>query len=75
MPERLTLENVEEIFTYQPADAEQLEAFDDVRAALIEAARVILQRVPDCADRSVALRKLREARMDANSAIALRGRI
>jgi len=72
--EVLTIENVDDCFTYHQWDAEQMQAGTEVRAALIHAARVILNTVPPCPDRSVALRKLREARMDANSAITHRGR-
>lgn len=72
---KLTLENVEKVFTYQPAQEDQLEAFAIVRDKAIELAEVILKFVPDCADRSSALRKLREVRMDANAAISLRGEI
>lgn len=71
----VTLENVEHIFRYQPAQEDQLVAFDMVRESLTLAAKTILRVVPPCADRTTAIRKLREARMDANSAIALRGQI
>lgn len=72
--EKLSLDNVEECFTYARPAADQIPIFEEVRNALVDAARVILRVVPDCPDRSVALRKLREARMDANSAIAHRGK-
>lgn len=72
--EPVTVENLHECFTYQPWDAEQTRVGTKVREALELAARVILEDVPSCPDRSVALRKLREARMDANSAITHRGK-
>lgn len=72
---RVTLENVDEVFTYQKADEKQLDAFYCVRIAIVNAAKVILEVVPDCADRTTALRKLREVRMDCNAAISLRGLI
>lgn len=75
MSERLSLENVEDVFTYHAPTEDQVPRFQAVKDALLSAAVVILTHVPDCADRSVALRKLREARMDANAAIALNGRI
>lgn len=73
-PRGLTLENVEEAFTFQPWDGKQQQAGQIVREALVQAARTILRNVPDGPDRSVALRKLREVRMDCNSAITFDGR-
>lgn len=71
----VTLENVEEVFTYHAPSREQMVQYEMVREAMILAARTILRVVPRCADRTTAIRKLREARMDANAAIALQGRI
>lgn len=71
----VTLENVEDVFTYHAPDATQVVAYEMVREAMIQAARTILRVVPPCADRTVAIRRLREARMTANAAIALHGRI
>lgn len=68
-------EFVEEVFTYHKPDHAQEVAFKLVRDAFVAAAKVVLLNVPACADRSVTIRKLREARMDANAAIALRGMI
>lgn len=70
----LSLDNVVDAFQYHPWDREQREAGTQVVDALIAAAKTILRVVPAGADRTVALRKLREARMDANSAITHRGR-
>ena len=72
--ERLSLENLQNCFDYHPWDEEQIKIGGLVRAALIKAAEIVLQEVPDCPDRTVGLRKLREARMDFNSAITHRGR-
>ncbi len=72
--ERVTQLNLRDCFEYHPWDEEQTKIGGMVREALIEAADVILREVPECADRSTAIRKLREARMDANSAITHRGR-
>jgi hypothetical protein len=46
----------------------------EIRKALQEAAFAIITNSPPSADRSAALRKLREARMDANSAITHGGK-
>jgi acyl carrier protein phosphodiesterase len=72
--EPITLENLHDCFAYHPWDEEQQTVGTAVRAALEQAAAVILEHVPPCPDRSVALRKLREARSDCNSAITHRGR-
>ncbi len=72
--EKLTPENLHDAFEYHKWDEEQTRIGTAVREALEVAARVILINVPDCPDRSVALRKIREARMDANSAITHRGK-
>jgi hypothetical protein len=60
---------VEDAFTYHAWDAEKKERGDAVRRALTDAVLVIIRHVPAGPDRSSAIRKIREARMDANSAI------
>lgn len=65
---------VDQLFTYAPWDRDQTDAGTQVRVALADAFKTIIRCVPPCPDRTVALRKLREARMDANSAITHRGR-
>lgn len=72
--EKLTADNLHDVFEYHKWDDEQTAIGTEVRAALEQAARVIIEKVADCPDRSVALRKIREARMDANSAITHRGK-
>lgn len=72
--EKLTADNLHDCFEYKPWDEDQTKAGILVRGALEAAALAVLEQVPDCPDRSVALRKIREARMDANSAITHRGR-
>ena len=66
---------IEDAFTYQPWDVEMIERGAAVRKALAEAVKVIVANVPPCADRTTAIRKLREARMDVNSAITFDGRL
>ena len=62
------------VFEYHPWDARKREEGKLVRDALAIAFAVIIRRVPPCPDRSAALRKLREARMDCNSAITHDGK-
>lgn len=65
---------VDDMFEYHAWDAEQLARGAEVRAALANAAKVIIVNVPPGPDRSTAIRKIREARMDANSAITHGGK-
>lgn len=73
VPRGLTLDNVEDAFRYHPWHPGQADRGNQVREALVSAAKVILRNVPEGPDRSTALRKLREVRMDANSAITHNG--
>ena len=65
---------VDDMFTYHPWTAEQIVTGHRVRTILADAVKQIIHDVPPCPDRSAAIRKLREARMDCNSAIAHGGR-
>lgn len=65
---------LEDMFNYHPWSAAQAEHGQKVRDALQAAAGVIIAHVPPCPDRSAALRKLRECRMDCNSAITHGGK-
>lgn len=68
------IQHIDELFEYQPATTNQVDRMMQVRLILAEAVKVIIRNVPPCADRSVALRKIREARMDANQAIVHSGK-
>ena len=74
MTERLSLSNIDDAMKYQPWTREQSEAGEIVREVLAAAAKAILRSVPDGAYRSVALRNIIDARMNANAAISFRGR-
>lgn len=65
---------IDDAFEYHAWDARKVEQGRAVRAALAEAVKVIVENVPPCPDRTTAIRKLREARTDANSAITHDGR-
>jgi hypothetical protein len=67
-------ESIDDAFEYHPWDEHQTAHGKQVRIELSNAVRVIVQNVPPCPDRSAAIRKLREARMDCNSAITHRGK-
>ena len=62
---------LDDVFTYHPPTPEQAKAYENIRATARELVEVILNACPDCADKSAAIRKVREAVMTANAAIAL----
>jgi hypothetical protein len=72
--ERITLDNVDEAFTYQPWTSEQIEAGTEIRAALVEATKVILRRCKETPLRTRAVNNLIDARMLANACITFDGR-
>lgn len=66
---------IRELFTYHAPTAEQQERLVKVRAAARHFAAVILSCASVGADRSAAMRKLREAVMTVNAAIVLEGTV
>jgi hypothetical protein len=65
---------VDDAFEYHPWTPEMIENGKAVRQALANAVKAIVANVPPGPDRTVAIRKIREARMDANSAITHGGK-
>ena len=65
---------IDDAFEYHKWDERKNVAGAAVRKVLAEAVKVIVKYVPPCPDRSSAIRKIREARMDANSAITHEGK-
>ena len=61
--------------TYHPPSEEQRAKYEAIRAAERAFLLAILDHVPGCADRSSALRLVRQAAREANTAIALEGLI
>jgi len=61
---------IHEWFTYHAPKGDQAERYVILRDAARDLAFLIQQIVPPCADRSAAIRKLRECVMTANAAIA-----
>lgn len=68
---RVTLENVNEVFTYQPATEEQAKRYARIRTAMLVAAKAVLECCIDSRECSLAITALQEARMWANASIAL----
>lgn len=66
-------ELLEEQFSHHRPDETQEARYMQIRGAALTLARVIVQVCPHSADRSAALRKVREAMMTANESIALAG--
>lgn len=62
---------LDNLFSYHKPFGDQPERCEAIRAGARELARVILQNTPKSADQSAAIRKLREAVMTANAAIAI----
>lgn len=67
-------EAIDDAFEYHPWDEAKVAKGREVRKALADAVKVIVSNVPPSPDRTVAIRKIREARMDCNSAITHEGK-
>jgi len=67
----LTHDVIDYIFAYHAPVQPQVDSYAAIRYAAKNLATVILENCPDCADRSAAIRKVREAVMTANASIAL----
>lgn len=65
---------IDDAFEYHQWSDDMVDAGKKVRWHLAEAVKVIVAFVPPGPDRSAAIRKIREARMDCNSAITHRGK-
>jgi len=64
---------IAQLFTYHPANMFTQPKFETVREAAKYFARVLLNNVPAGADRTAAIRKVREAVFTANAGISLGG--
>lgn len=73
-PSNTPAANLLDLFHYHAPRGGQPERYKAVNDAARELARVIVESCPGCADTSTAIRAAREARMWANSAIALEPR-
>jgi hypothetical protein len=70
----MTNEQIREIFSYHPPTPEQREIYEKINAAFIQCAGAIEPLMPEGPGKTVAIRKLAEARMQANASVALEGR-
>lgn len=71
----LSVEFINELFTYHAPTGDQPERYGKVRDAAKQLAIVIAATCPPSPDRSAAIRKVREAVMTANASIALEPRM
>jgi len=71
---RPTEQNLETLFTYHPPSDDTIPKYARINEAAKEFAKVVLANTPGCADQTAAIRHVRDARMSANSAIALEPR-
>ena len=62
---------LEEQFSYHAPTPEQIVSYQVIREAGKALALVILEQCPSCADRTAAIRKVREAVLTANASIAI----
>lgn len=63
-------EDINNWFTYHAPNPDQLKAYTDIRNKAKELAEMFDAYCPDCADKTAAMRKLRETVMAMNLAIA-----
>jgi hypothetical protein len=66
----MTLDDLANWFTYHPPGEIEIAKYAVIRERGKELAETILANCPPCADTSAAVRKVREAVMTANAAIA-----
>lgn len=71
----VTMENVEQVFRATQLNEGQVAAVKAVEDLFVDTAKKVIAHVPNCADRSAALRKLLEAKMTCVQAIAKGGLI
>ena len=67
--------DLENIFTYHAPNEVQVKQYIAIRKAGLELVKAIVAFVPEGADQSAAIRKVREAVMTANAGIALEGKL
>lgn len=72
-PQPDTSDWLDEVFTYHAPDGVQAAAYAAIREAGKTFAATLVANVPRCADRTAAVRKVREAVATANAAVALKG--
>lgn len=67
-------EDLDDLFSYHPPEQDQPARYERLRSAAKDFAAAILSNTPASADQTAAIRKVREALMTSNAAIALKGK-
>jgi len=70
----MTEEQLKDIFTYHPPTEAQRLVYEQINAAFLECARVVNAVTPEGPGKTVAIRKLSDARMQANHSVSVEGR-
>lgn len=65
---------IRDIFSYHAPTEEQRETYERINAAFIQLVLEVEPLLPDGPGKTAAIRKLADARMAANAAVALEGR-
>lgn len=71
MPFKTTPTDISHMFRYHPPKPDQIGKYEELRSAAETFSLTILRLTPGCPDQTAAIRKVREAVMTANAAIAL----
>jgi len=72
----ITKEKLDNLFTHHPPENDdQIKSYDRLRVEAKRFAEAILDETPVCGDQQAAIRKVREAVMTANAAVALKGAV
>lgn len=70
----MTTEQIENWFSYHAPSSDDLVAYDKLRDAAKNFAKAINELCPESADKTAAIRKVREAVMTANASVACKGK-
>jgi hypothetical protein len=70
----MTIEQIENWFSYHATSSDNLVAYEKLRSAGKQFAQAINDLCPESADKTAAIRKVREAVMTANASIACGGK-
>jgi superfamily II DNA or RNA helicase len=66
-------EAIKEVFSYHAPTPEQAAVYEKINQAFQQCAKDVLALLPNGAGKTIAVRKLSDARMAANASVALNG--
>ena len=70
----MTPEQLDNWFSHHPPSSDGLTKYNHIRAAALNFAQVLNELCPESADKTCAIRHIRDAMMTANSSIACGGK-